>query len=280
MTMLAVVVSALVGIQASLPAPVSASIERDDAATKVKLNIPDLGQAAGAPPSGWCGEAAIQQALLFLGAWIPQKDINRAGMPLHPDLYSNEIPVALRSLQVRFRFSPRDRDLDGFIRWIEGEIDLGRPVLTGMKIYPTAHPEWALDHFTLVVGHQGAALVINTTWKDQRTVAARVLRSTTGALAFENASGRYYGASIVGPDVSEPWLPTRLFVARNDQRTLEVVVKCEGLEPGRAYQVLRSASFRGPSESIASFTATAAVHTLQTSIAREAPAAFRCVTAR
>ena len=277
MSPFALVVSALVAVQAAAPVvSVPASIERDEAKGLVKLNIPDLGQAAESPPSGWCGEASIQQALLFLGAWFPQKEINRAGKPAHRDLYASEIPGALTNLHVRFRFSPRDRDLDAFIRWIKAEIDLGHPVLTGMKIYPTAHPEWTLDHFTLAVGHEKDALVVNTTWKDQRTIATAHLRSTNASLAFENASGRYWGASILGPDAGGRGLPARLFVEREDGRSVEVVVKCEGLEPGAEYQVLRASSFGAEGERLATFTATAAVHAVRTTIARDVPAVFRC----
>jgi hypothetical protein len=217
--------------------------------------------------------------LLFLGAWFPQKEINRAGTPAHPDLYSDEIPIALAKLRVRFRFSPRHADLDGFIRWIRSEIDLGRPVLVGMKIYPTAHPEWTLDHFTLAVGHERDALIINTTWKDQRTIATALLRSTSSPLAFENASGRYYGASILGADVGGPRLASRLFVTRENGRNIELVVRCEGLEPGKEYEVLRTSSFRADGgQRLATFTATDTTWSLRTTIDRDAPAVFRCAT--
>ena len=33
-----------------------------------------------------------------------------------------------------------------------------------MKIYPTAHPEWGLDHFVLAVGLDARGLTVNTTW--------------------------------------------------------------------------------------------------------------------
>ena len=59
------------------------------------LTIPARSQAPESPPAGWCGETAIQEGLLFLGRSVPQSAINRAGRPVHPDLYATEIPTAL-----------------------------------------------------------------------------------------------------------------------------------------------------------------------------------------
>ena len=71
------------GSQATVAAP----------AATISLNIPDTGQEERRPDSGWCGEAAIQMALSHYGMYVSQRTINRAGKPIHPDLYANEIPV-------------------------------------------------------------------------------------------------------------------------------------------------------------------------------------------
>src|SRR5215210_6311635 len=82
----------------STPASASASISAKPPATEETdrlLPIPARAQAPESPPSGWCGETAIQEGLLHLGVWAPQALINQAGHPSHPDLYSPDMPVAL-----------------------------------------------------------------------------------------------------------------------------------------------------------------------------------------
>jgi len=48
----------------SVPKPVAES------RTAYRLNIPDRKHAPGATPDGWCGESAVQQAMLFHGAFF------------------------------------------------------------------------------------------------------------------------------------------------------------------------------------------------------------------
>ncbi|MGA2065935.1 MAG: hypothetical protein ABSG86_13260 [Thermoguttaceae bacterium] len=67
-------------------------------AKAISLEIPDTGQEQRRPQSGWCGEAAIQMALSYYGAYASQKAINRAGKPEHPDLDAPEIPRAMRNM--------------------------------------------------------------------------------------------------------------------------------------------------------------------------------------
>ena len=35
-------------------------------------------------------------AMSYYGAYASQQTINRAGKPVHPDLYADEVPVAMR----------------------------------------------------------------------------------------------------------------------------------------------------------------------------------------
>ncbi len=166
----------------------------------VLLGIAPRIHALGRPPEGWCGEVAIQEALLYYGAYYPQERINEAGAPVHPDLYSNDIPRALTALGVEYRQWPGGRsDLGNFIGWVRKQIAAGRPVLTGVKIYPTSHEEWGLDHFVLAVGAKGDALVFNTTWGFRYTLGESQLRSTREGFSFANKYRSYYGISIEGP---------------------------------------------------------------------------------
>jgi len=68
----------------------------------VQLPIADRPWAAQAPDEGWCGEASIQMVALHFGAWFPQEAINKAGKPKHPDLWEDEIPVALSELGLQY----------------------------------------------------------------------------------------------------------------------------------------------------------------------------------
>ena len=113
--------------------------------------------APEAPPQGWCGETAIQEALLYFGVWAPQARINASAKPAHPDLYSNDVPVALAALGARFE--AYRAGAEPYVRFVRRAIDEGDPVIAGVKILPTEHPSWGLDHFVLVVGQIGRAHV-------------------------------------------------------------------------------------------------------------------------
>src|SRR5262249_22538510 len=136
-------------------APPAASTPREDGGIEIAaeatalLAIPPRSQAAESPPSGWCGETAIQEGLLYFGEWVPQQRITQAGRPAHPDLYASEIPRTLTALGVRFTPYARGKGYEGFARWAREAIDAGEPVLAGVKLLPTQHPSWGLDHFVL-----------------------------------------------------------------------------------------------------------------------------------
>ncbi|HSO32382.1 MAG TPA: hypothetical protein VLT33_07700 [Labilithrix sp.] len=166
------------------------------------LPIPPRSHAPEAPPEGWCGETAIQEGLLTLGVWAPQRFINKAGRPAHPDLYSSDIPVALSALGVRYAVYGGGRGFEAFAKWVGKAVDEGDPVIAGVKILPTQHPEWGLDHFVLVVGHGDEGLLVNTTWGSRRWVAD----TTTEGLSFRHA---FYAIRLLGVT-----LPTKTQVAR------------------------------------------------------------------
>ncbi|MBX3228661.1 MAG: hypothetical protein KIT84_08415 [Labilithrix sp.] len=155
------------------------------------LPIPARSQAPEAPPAGWCGETAIQEGLLYLGRSVSQRAINRAGKPAHPDLYATEIPIALKELGVRFTRYPGGRGYEGFRRWVVDALAAGHPVLAGVKLVPSAHPTWGLDHFVLVVGHGKKGLLVNTTWGYRAWVA----EDGASGLSLE---GAFYGYRLDG----------------------------------------------------------------------------------
>ncbi len=150
---------------------VASDANATDLAPSRVLPIADREQAPESPPSGWCGETAIQEALLYFGVTLSQKSIHDAGNAKHPDLYSTEIPTALRNLHVRFTmYAPKTRGFASYTKWVRAAIDQGDPVLAGVKILPTEHPTWGLDHFVLIVGYGPNGLLVNTTWGRQEWV--------------------------------------------------------------------------------------------------------------
>ena len=74
--------------------------------------------------------------------------------------------------------------------WVKSALDEGVPVLAGVKILPTEHPDWGLDHFVLVVGHGDDGLLVNTTWGTRQWVSDRTAPTKEKALSFKNA---FYG---------------------------------------------------------------------------------------
>lgn len=196
------------------------------------LAIPARSQAAESPPSGWCGETAIQEGLLHLGMWAPQRLINRAGRPVHPDLYATEMPVALGELGVRFTTYGRGKGYEAFARWVRGALEEGDPVVAGVKILPTAHPEWGLDHFVLVVGHGEKGLLVNTTWGRREWVRD----TTTPGLSLANA---FWGLRLRGLLLSPGASAARVSLLEEEERTVKLRVVCEGLVKGRSYRMER-----------------------------------------
>lgn len=166
--------------------------ERDPAAeADLVLAIPARHQEPAAPAAGWCGETAIQEGLLHLGVFASQGAINKAGHPVHPDLYATEIPGALHALGVRFTPYPGARGYDQFRPWVVRALDAGHPVLAGVKLVPSEHPGWGLDHFVLVVGYGKRGLLVNTTWGYRAWVA----EDGTSGLSFK---GAFYGFRLDG----------------------------------------------------------------------------------
>lgn len=178
------------------------------------LAIPDRPQAPESPPSGWCGETAIQEGLLHLGMWASQKKIHDAGKSKHPDLYSDELPVALKNLGVvTSTFAGKD-----YGQFVRDAIDEGNPVIAGVKILPTEHPKWGLDHFVLVVGYDASSFLVNTTWNKQQWASA----SSTKGISFAKAFYAIRMKSIAGLEH-----PARLRVLKEDQEHVTLAIDCK-----------------------------------------------------
>jgi hypothetical protein len=241
------------------------------------LNIPDRPHAPERPKEGWCGECAVQQALLFHGAYFPQRAINRAGSPRNPDLYAQDIPVALKNLRVRFALGPSRAPLPDFLDWVRGRIRTGIPVFTGMKIHPTKHANWILDHFTLTVGCRGSALTVNTTWDKQVELTSDQLQSTAKGLSFANRHKRYFAIAILGPEKKREGEATvRIFVLDESKEKIALLLKAESLVPGVIYEVTRSFSLDREGFPFLSIGAKRESQAFHDTIPTGHPAVYRC----
>jgi hypothetical protein len=264
--------------RATIPAEdVPESVVRKD--KSVCLSIADRPSAPGCPPEGWCGESAIQQALMYFGAYLPQKAINAAGRPRHPDLYAEEIPAAVKALGMGAAPCIREnRDYAAYAAWLRAQLDAGRPVIIGMKINPTEHPEWGLDHFLLAVGHTDDSLIFNTTWKKQRTATFKDLGTAEPDLSFKSRYNSYYGVAVTGPEGLGDGLATvRLFVAKEDEKQLTLTVKCEGLAAGSRYAAYRLSSMnQKTARPLCVFDAKSPVFAFGDTIAPADTAIYRC----
>lgn len=238
-------------------------------ALEVVLPIQSRAQDPAAPPAGWCGETAIQEALLHYGIWASQASIHAAGRSKHPDLYSDEVPVALAAFGARLtRYRAEKRGFGPFSQFAAAAIDAGRPVLAGVKILPTEHPTWGLDHFVLVVGRRSAdqALLVDTTWGSRIWADDKVEEG----ISFAGAS---YALRIDGVEVPAGARPARLSVVTEDPKGLVVRAECRG--PGALRIERRSANGATAiwSTSIASVADVAAT---VVTIERAKPSRFVC----
>ncbi len=185
------------------------------------LPLASRAQADESPREGWCGETAAQEGLLHLGAYVSQAAIHRAGNPSHADLYSHELPVALSALGVRFTRFPGG-GYGAFVAWVREALGRSAPVLAGVKLLPTQHPEWGLDHFVLVVGEGEPGLLVDTTWGTREWSNDKKTRG----ISFVNAG---YGLRFIGLELPRGVVaarPARLVVRREDATTVSLRATC------------------------------------------------------
>lgn len=210
------------------------------AETTVELDIPARNQASDSPQQGWCAETAIQEAMLHYGAWVPQRRINRAGEPRNPDLYWGDIPAALRALGVRSETWSGRGGQRAFTRWVRAHLRRGHPVIAGVKLYPTEHPRWGLDHIVLIVGvDDDGGMRINTTWGYRTHRSAAELASTRKGMSLANRYGRQFAHALTGLARSRG-PRVKLEVGRAKRGRLAGTAVIDGLVRGRAYTLRRN----------------------------------------
>ncbi len=183
--------------QASLGSPLDPTLPGS-----VILPIPDHPQELGAPPEGWCAEASLQMGLSYYKHEISQKDIHNVANPVHPDLESAaEIDGAMKALGMDYRiWDSKIHKVDRYIAWIKSNLAQGYPVFSGVKLNPTQHPEWAADHFVLIVGYNDDGLFVNTNHfgVGQLLIPYQALVSQAARYSLENPYHYYFGRALTG----------------------------------------------------------------------------------
>jgi hypothetical protein len=153
---------------------------------------------------------------------------------------------------------------------VRGALAEGDPVIAGVKILPTAHPDWGLDHFVLVMGHGPKGLLVNTTWGTREWVGD----TTTPGLSLKNA---FYGIRLHGLRLASSGVPARLALVEEGATTVKLRVTCASTTPGRRYRIERR---RNPSETTAlsSEEVTGERMERELTVEAESPARFQCVS--
>jgi hypothetical protein len=253
---------------------------------EVHLEIPDVGQEKRCPKEGWCGESSIQMALAYYGAYTSQKAIHRAGKPAHPDLYSENLPVAMDALGLDYT-QWRGDGLQPFLKWVRGDLAAAHPVLISVKVYPTAHPEWSLDHFVLVTGCTKNALTLNDTWGSRESRSNAQLMSKEKGLSLVNRQNTCLGYSILGLKSSSSLTglkPTRIQIHQAVDKRVELRVTAEHLKHGQRYRVVKFTDLATPQKpdargvAVRSFVADGPRFEFVETIGLDDARLYRCIT--
>lgn len=206
----------------------------------VLLPIADRQWDTEAPPEGWCGEASIQMAAGHHGLFVSQRRANQLGQPRTPDLWEHDVPTALRALQMRFTRGPSSKPAK-LLPWLVDELRAGHPVVLGVKVVPTAHPDWHVDHLVLAVGFTPQGLTLNSNMEDgQLTVSWAGLQRAEGEAGYSlvNQSGELFAYAVTGLyEGSTVPVSVNVVTQLGDDATVDVTVR--DLREGQHYELLR-----------------------------------------
>jgi len=240
------------------------------------FEIPAVAQAPGCPPEGWCGEASLQMIFMYYGAYIPQKIINAAGHPEHPDLWSNNLGPAMQNLGFKWSdFSTGDTD--EYIRKLRASLADGVPVLMGVNVYSNGNGG---AHFCVAAKSDDTALTINTTWAMRGDIYTWArLHTKAGGITLADA---FQALAIPAPDLLAkhrlrlyPVDPAKFYEKRCKLR-----IAASNLIKGAKYQIrsypsMQSADVnRGAGELVDEFTAASPEYTKDVEVDRDAETVF------
>jgi len=228
----------------------------------VRLPIQDRPQAADATSDGWCGEASMQMALLYFGAFIPQKEINRLGMHALRGSYAWELQSTMDKLSMRhYSYShvfqhlltctieslwrEKGHGVERFIEWQRMNLRwAGRPVITGILVQPSeAIPLFGCaDHFVLTIGYTDQDCMIynpNIFVAGSHTQSIASLSRPGLGLTHANSYNYYFGEALDGFSFNDGSLPVRLNVVTESNSDIQAQITVSGLTNGATYRLHR-----------------------------------------
>ena len=157
-----------------------------DTTEQIGFTIPNTG-----PPKvyyelkeGSCGEACLSTIFDMQGKPMSQEKINKAGGNPGRGLYGDEIIKVLKEKEITYKdISINTRNISVYLyKRIIPSIKANNPVLLGVTVYPTEHPEWLLDHFILLVGYDSSTneIIYNSFDRQDRILVEKILNKKKG----------------------------------------------------------------------------------------------------
>jgi len=151
-----------------------------------------------------CGEVCVQEALLYYGRELSQLQINQAGGGDGViGLWSSGIEKALDNLHAGYNsWRLTSPDYSEYIGMLKSKLDQGHPILVGVKLNPSSHPDWFCDHFILLIGYDSDSFIFNSpSARSQRSfIQFRDGDAPDGTgLTLTNPYGYFFGVEFTGP---------------------------------------------------------------------------------
>ncbi len=150
----------------------------------------------------FCGEVCIQEALRHFGKDVPQLEINRVGGGDGVQgLWSEGIETMLKNIKFGYRsWRLESPDYAQYVEMLKGKLAQGHPILVGVKINPTQHPDWFCDHFILLVGYNSDSFIYNSPdTREQRSfVQFRDGDPDGSGWTLTNPFNLFFGVEFIG----------------------------------------------------------------------------------
>ena len=150
----------------------------------------------------YCAEVCIQEALMHYGMNLSQDNINKAGGKDNSSGLEDkgQITLALNNLGANFETwyftQGRDMNYAEYIDFLKSKLSQGFPILAGVKINPTQHPEWINDHYILLVGFNDDSFIYNS--PSERETMTFADFETTGHYTLTNTYKIFFGVAFKG----------------------------------------------------------------------------------
>ena len=142
-----------------------------------------------------------------------------------------------------------------------------------VKLYPSDHPDWEVDHLAVVVGYTPLGLVINTTVGGRQITVHYPQLEEPHDYSLVSPTGRHHGYSIQG--FAGAPLTGRV---TEEGPTISLEVRVRGLVPGNEYSLTRDDLLGQRSTS--RLIATSSEQVLREVVAADQAAVFSCEDAQ